>query len=155
MDSALWSCIPWKVMIPSPGVWITSLNTLKPSASVILRACSLSSIRRLLDSLSVFWTSRMQTERKPRFAMLSSINSSPKKWDLPDPRPPYAPLYLAGASSGTNTRAVSISSSTRVHDGSLDRLKAKRVLLVSRDGHSRQISHALTKQDLNCLHARG
>ena len=56
--------------------------------------------------MRLFCTSRMQTASVPGAIKHSSTISSPKKWLLPDPRPPYAPLYLAGASSGRNMGAV-------------------------------------------------
>jgi hypothetical protein len=42
-----------------------------------------------------------------------------KKWDLPDPRPPHAPLYRDGASKGSKTSAVSIS---RTDNAPLDQM---------------------------------
>lgn len=53
-------------------------------------------------------------------AMQRSIALSAKKYDLPDPRPPYAPLYRAGASSGTNALGVS---SFRIDNDALDTFK--------------------------------
>src|SRR5690348_4624522 len=50
----------------------------------------------------------MHTASVPGSAKQRSTRSSPKKCDLPEPRPPYAPLYLAGRSSGRNTFAVGI-----------------------------------------------
>src|SRR5579863_4542920 len=50
----------------------------------------------------------MHTASVPRSAWQVSTKSSPKKCDLPDPLPPYTPLYLAGASSGSNIFAVGI-----------------------------------------------
>ena len=44
----------------------------------------------------------------PRSAWQVSTRSSPKKCDLPEPRPPYTPLYLAGARSDSKTPAVGI-----------------------------------------------
>jgi hypothetical protein len=55
---------------------------------------------RLLDCASVFCTSRMHTASVPRLSTHVSTNNLPKTWLLPDPRPPYAPLYLAGKTSG-------------------------------------------------------
>ena len=44
-----------------------------------------------------------------RRRMLASMASSAKNHDLPLPRPPYAPRYRAGCSSGSNTAGVAIS----------------------------------------------
>src|SRR5882757_11574147 len=93
-------------MMPSPGVSILSLYNLKPpptpSAAILL------SISRLLDCASVSCASRMQTADVPRSAWQISTRSSPKKCDFPEPLPPYALLYRAGASSGSKIRAVGI-----------------------------------------------
>src|SRR5262245_56277438 len=50
----------------------------------------------------------MQTTSDPGSLKHSSITSPAKKWLLPEPRPPNAPLYLAFASRGRYTAAVSI-----------------------------------------------
>src|SRR6185437_361661 len=100
---------------PSPGVSILSLKILKPgprpSEAILL------SISRLEDCASVRCASRMQTASVPRSAWQVSTRSSPKKCDLPEPLPPNTPLYRAGASSGSNTRAVGI---FRVDNDTLD-----------------------------------
>jgi hypothetical protein len=49
--------------------------------------------------------------------MQRSMTNSAKKCDLPDPRPPYAPKYLASESSGTKPLGVSI---CRVGDDSFN-----------------------------------
>jgi hypothetical protein len=78
------------MMRPSPGVSILSLKILncapKPSAAI------LASISRLEDCASVRCASRIQTASVPRSAWQVSTSSSPKKCDLPEPRPPNAPL---------------------------------------------------------------
>src|SRR6202012_1009903 len=98
--------MPRKMISPSPGVSILSLNSLKPwprpSAEI------LPSINRLDESASVRCASRMQTASVPSSAWQVSTSSSPKKCDLPEPLPPKAPLYRAGASSGLNILAVGI-----------------------------------------------
>src|SRR5215475_10007339 len=107
--------MPRKMMRPSPGVSILSLKVLKPwprPSDVILL-----SISRLEDCASVRCASRMHTASVPRSAWQVSTSSSPKKCDLPEPRPPNAPLYRLGASSGSNTRAVGI---LRVDNDTLD-----------------------------------
>lgn len=106
--SAVLSCRPVKIMTPSPGVWICFSKTLNPSASPNPNCRSLTSISRLEESFRDFCTSRMHTASMPRWLKHSSISSSAKKCDLPDPRPPKAPLYRAGASSGRKTLGVSI-----------------------------------------------
>src|SRR6186713_2731644 len=98
--------MPLKMMTPSPGVSILSLKTLnrwpRPRLAILL------SISRLDDCASVRCASRMHTADVPRSAWQLSTRSSPKKWDFPEPLPPYTPLYRAGASSGSNTLAVGI-----------------------------------------------
>src|SRR6266852_690414 len=98
--------MPRKIMMPSPGASILSLNILnwRPSP----RAAILLSITRVLDCASVRWDSRMQTAEVPRSAWQVSTSNSPKKCDLPEPRPPYAALYRAGTKSGSNILAVGI-----------------------------------------------
>lgn len=59
----------------------------------------------------------MQTALSPGSSSARSIRASAKKCDLPDPRPPYAALNLAGLSSGRKTLAVGI---FRVDDCPLD-----------------------------------
>jgi hypothetical protein len=56
------------------------------------------------------WWNENTTEagRVPRSAWQVSTRSSPKKCDFPEPRPPKAPLYRAGWSSGSKTLAVGI-----------------------------------------------
>src|SRR4051812_29171695 len=107
--------MPRKMMMPSPGVSILSLYSLKPlpipSAAILL------SINRLLDCASVRCASRMQTASVPRSAWQVSTRSSPKKWDFPEPLPPCAPLYLAGWSNGSKTFPVGI---LRVDNDALD-----------------------------------
>ena len=100
------TCMPRKMMTPSPGVSILSENGLNPlptpSEAILL------SINRFEDCASVRRASRMQTASVPRSAWQVSTRSSPKKCDLPEPRPPYTPLYLAGARSDSKTPAVGI-----------------------------------------------
>src|ERR1700753_2263985 len=122
--------MPLKMIKPSPGVSILSLNSLKPwprpSAAILL------SISRLDESASVRCASRMQTASVPRSAWQVSTRSSPKKCDLPEPLPPNAPLYRAGASSGSNTRAVGI---LRVDNDAfdlVDELKRAMVAILQR-----------------------
>src|SRR5664279_3805938 len=50
----------------------------------------------------------MQTAEVPRSAWQVSTINSPKKCDLPEPRPPYRPLYRTGPSSGSKAFAVGI-----------------------------------------------
>src|SRR5215467_13843198 len=94
------------MMRPSPGVSILSLKILncdpRPSAAI------LPSISRLEDCASVRCASRMQTASVPRSAWQVSTRSSPKKCDLPEPRPPCNPLYRAAVNSGSNIFAVGI-----------------------------------------------
>src|ERR1700712_4294565 len=61
----------------------------------------------------------MQTASVPCSAWQVSTRSSPKKWDFPEPLPPYAPLYRAGCSKGSKTLAVGI---LRVDNDALDSL---------------------------------
>lgn len=42
----------------------------------------------------------MHTARVPLWFTHVWTNNLPKKWLLPEPRPPYAPLYLAARNSG-------------------------------------------------------
>ena len=80
------SCIPRKMISPSPGVSILSLNSLNPrptpSEAILL------SISRFDDCASVRCASRMQTASVPRSAWHVSTSNSPKKCDFPEPRPP-------------------------------------------------------------------
>jgi hypothetical protein len=69
---------------------ILSLNGLKPLASP--SEAILLSISRLEDCTSVRCASWMHTASVPRSAWQVSTSNSPKKCDLPDPRPPYTPL---------------------------------------------------------------
>jgi hypothetical protein len=82
--------MPRKMTMPSPGVSILSLKILKPlptaSEAILL------SISRFEDCPSDRCASRMQTAEVPRSAWHLSTNNSPKKCDLPLPRPPKAPL---------------------------------------------------------------
>src|SRR5690554_5957553 len=115
--------MPLKTSSPSPGVRITSRNTLKPSASPRLNSCNLLSISSLDDCARSFCTSRMQTPRNPSPPLLpgsawqSSIIRPAKKCDLPEPRPPHAPLSRASSNSGRKTLAVGI---CRIDNDALD-----------------------------------
>ena len=70
-------CMPRKMMRPSPGVSILSVNSLKPlptpSEAILL------SISRFEDCASVRCASRIQTASVPRSAWQVSTSSSPKK----------------------------------------------------------------------------
>src|ERR1700732_4610182 len=94
------------MMSPSPGVSILSLKILnwwpRPRLAILF------SIKRLDDCASVCCASRMHTAEVPGSAWQISMSSSPKKCDLPEPLPPNAALYRAGASSGSKTFAVGI-----------------------------------------------
>src|ERR1044072_5192323 len=116
------------MITPSPGVSITSLNTLNPSGSPSPRSASLLSIRRLLDCASVFCTSRMQTESIPLSRRLSSMRPPAKKCDLPEPLPPHAPLYRDGAKSGSKTSAVGM---RRTDNVSLDHRQRDRAAVFA------------------------
>jgi hypothetical protein len=59
----------------------------------------------------------------PRSAWQVSTNSSPKKWDFPEPRPPNAALYRAGKSNGSKIFAVGIFRVDNDKLNSLDQFK--------------------------------
>src|SRR5437868_10099332 len=113
------------MICPPPGVAIRSRCTSnifpKPSFWI------LSSISNLAESFKSFCTSRRQTDLSPGLTRLSNTRRSAKNHDLPEPRPPCAPLYGAGLSSGSNTAATSTS---RV-DNALHDLGYDRVVLVA------------------------
>ncbi len=90
MLSAVWFCIPWNMITPPPGVRISASSTSNrcPTPSDLI----LSSTSSLTLFLRLFCTSRTQAARKP-FCDVARITSiSAKAWDLPEPRPPCAPL---------------------------------------------------------------
>src|SRR5215471_14531656 len=125
-----------------------------------MRKCSSRPSFLIFASTSLFddWarvrcTSRTQTESVPgSSAPASSTRSSPKKCDLPEPRPPWAPLYLAVSSSGRNTRAVGISSVRLVmsiwldfvHDASLDLCDGQRLLATF------ELSNGQARMNVRC-----
>src|ERR1700676_1262267 len=124
--------MPLKMMRPSPGVSILSLNSLNwlptPRLAILL------AIRRLLDCASVRCASRMQTASVPRSAWQVSTSSSPKKCDFPEPLPPYRPFYRAGRSSASKTLAVGIFRMDNVALDSVDQLQRTVVAVADRLG---------------------
>src|SRR5215467_2253146 len=57
--------------------------------------------------------------------------SSAKKWDLPEPRPPYAPLYRLGLNRRWKTLAVGICS---VDNDALDAMdEGQRIVFIAGD----------------------
>ena len=59
---------------------------------------------------------------------------SPKKCDLPEPRPPYAALYLAGNSSGSKIFAVGIFRVDNDALNSMDEFKCRVIAILQRLG---------------------
>src|SRR5882757_5782673 len=135
---------------PSPGVSILSLKTLKPWPRP--SAATLLSISRLEDCASVRCASRMQTASVPRSAWQVSTSSSPKKCDLPEPRPPNAALYRLDASSGSNTRAVGI---LRVDNDTLDFVNEFKRAIVAILQRLRRLAPAAIKDGGRGRDARG
>src|SRR6185369_13649170 len=135
---------------------MASRNTLKPSASPSPCRDSLSSIRSFALSFRSFWTSRRQTDRSPSplspgSLRLSSTRSSAKKCDLPEPLPPHAPLYRAGARSGSNTLAVSIRSVDNRALYSVDHVE-RAAVFITHDG-LRGLAPATVKQSRSSRNA--
>src|SRR5262249_27797253 len=93
---------------PSPGVMMRSCRILNLEPTPRLRIFD--SIIRFDDCIRLFCTSRMHIAKVPGSRRHSSTISSPKKLLLPEPRPPHAPRYLAGFSSGLKTGAVGMRS---------------------------------------------
>src|SRR5258707_1225322 len=138
------------MIMPSPGVSILSLYSLKPapmpSEAILL------SISRLLDCASDRCASRMQTASVPRSAWQVSTRSSPKKCDFPEPRPPKAPLYRTGWSSGSKTLAVGI---FRVDNDALNLMDQFKGTVVGVLKRLRGLTPAAVENDVGGGDARG
>src|SRR3954447_5660588 len=141
--------MPRKMTMPSPGVSILSANGLKPlptpSEAILL------SIRRFDDCASVRCASRMQTASVQRSAWQVSTRSSPKKWDFPDPLPPYTPLYRAGASSGSKISAVGI---CRVDNDALDSMDQSKDAVIATFRRLRRLAPAAVQDGVGRRDAR-
>src|SRR4051812_4227498 len=87
--------------------------------------------------------------------MFSSSQSSAKKCDFAPPRPPNAPLYRAGTSSGSKTGSVSILSVLLflADDDTLD-LVEERLAIWTGERSLREIRHALLQETQRCGHLR-
>jgi len=121
IESAVWSCSPWKMMMPfflvalPPSrlisVWVTSNRCPTPKSRILFSSSFLA------ENLSDFWISRTQTACVVGSYMHRSISASAKKCDLPDERPPFAPFNRLGGISGKHHLGVFI---WRVDDDTLN-----------------------------------
>jgi len=129
-------------------------------------ASILVSSKRLTDWFSDFCISRTQTLLRFWSSMWPSIINSAKVCDLPDPRPPHAPLYRLASSNGTAHSGVWICRVLPIFDNytlnlcELQRhaISASQLMLLSfcpphlrltpPDCRSRVASHHLAKQGL-------
>lgn len=87
------------------SVCVISKRSFTPKKFILL------SIRLLAENLRLFCISLMHTILASGSKISLSTIHSAKKWLLPLPRPPFAPLYLAFFKSGLKIRGVFITKS--------------------------------------------
>src|SRR5690606_32411862 len=112
-ESAVWSCMPSKIITPVPPFRrISAVRMSNRWATPRLRIFD--SISAFALNLSERCTSRMQTKRSDGSQTIASTACSARKCDFPDARPPFAPLYRDGCMKGSAHRGTPLSISIAV-----------------------------------------